>query len=512
MDEYEAMALAAAAKKKRGAARQPQTNGVDQFGSGINEGLAGFAGTPVDLATTLMNGLGQRPQISSEVTRGPDGQLGVQMGAIGKTPGIEGAVGGGEAFRAALDPLISGAAPQNMVQRFARRAGQEVGFGVPAALTGAAFSGAARANMPAYMATSAGGDAGAALAGQTATEMRPNDEVTQIIASMLGAAGGSAAVGGMMPRYSPTPSREAIGAQADEAWDAVRAAPERLTDVATDNLRASVRGALPTSQMASEMYPEAFRVSGKLDTLKNPSIYDVSEMRRMIGDRIAGDPKEASVGMQMKAATEDYLKSLTPADVSGANPGKAVDDLSRGLDLSARGYRADAVLNKEMRGETRAATTGTGGNEVNATRQNIRALFDKARDPTLRGKSGGFKPDEMQAMERVVKGTPASNVARMLGRLAPTSGALPMMATGIGGASGATAAMMGGPPLMAVPAIAGGVGMIAKSAAEGMTKRQIDELMRTILGGKLTNSTAKNAANAAIIQQLLSTAAAGNQQ
>jgi len=181
---------------------------------------------------------------------------------------------------------------------------------------------------------------------------------------------------------------------------------------------------------------------------------------------------------------------------------------------SHQAFKADEIVNKEMRGETRAATTGTGGNEVNATKQNIRTVFDRERDPTLRGKSGGYTPDEMAAMERVVMGDAKSNIARMLGRMAPSSGALPMMATGWGGAAGLASGVATGNPVMALPAIAGGIGFVGKAAAEGMTKKDIARLMTTILdGGKApAKSAARCAAERAIVEQLLSGAAGGQPQ
>ncbi len=167
-----------------------------------------------------------------------------------------------------------------------------------------------------------------------------------------------------------------------------------------------------------------------------------------------------------------------------------------------------------MRAETRAATTGTGGNEVNATKQNIRTLFDKERDPTLRGARAGYTPDEMKAMEGVVMGDAKSNIARLLGRMAPSSGALPLVATGYGGAGGIGMAGLTGNPYLAIPALAGGIGEISKALAEKMTKGQIDDLMATILnsGKNPGPSAARTATKQAIVQQLLSTLATAPEQ
>jgi hypothetical protein len=506
-DTESAKRVAKIALSQRDAKAKPETNIVEQTGSGLNEGLASFAGTPVSIAEMVLNGL-IPPTVQGGI--GPDGKP--QITSIGQ-PQFQGSVGGPETFLNLLYPVISDVAPQTGPQRFMRRVGQEVGYGVPAAMTGAALSPVARAYMPAYMGASLAGDVGSGIAGQTSQEVAPGNQTMDMIASLLG----GVTVGGLgalaTPRIAAVPSIGDMKAMEAQKWAAVKAAPETLTDQATAGLEASARRALPTSQLAPEAYPNAFSVADKMQVLKNPTIYDVEEARRIIGDRVAADPKEARVGVKMKKEIEDYLSGLTTSDLQGGNADQTLADLATARKTTHQVKKAETILNKEMRGETRAATTGTGGNEVNATRQNIRTVYDKERDPTLSGKRQGFTPDEMAAMSRVVTGDAKSNIARLLGRMSPTSGALPLMMMGGGGISGATAAMTTGNPLFAIPMIGAGVGMAAKSAAESMTQSNIDRLVATILNnGKAPGkSAARSAAEAAIVQQLLSTGVAGAQ-
>jgi hypothetical protein len=493
---------AAAADSIALANMQPPTNIIDQAGSGVNEGLASFAGTPVALAEMVLNGL-IPPKVEGGL--GPDGKP--QITSVGQ-PQFQGSVGGPETFLNLMDPVISDVAPQTGPQRFARRVGQEVGYGVPAALTGAAVSAPARASMPAYMATSVVGDVGSGVAGQTSREIAPNNATMDTIMSLLGGVGAGGLSALATPRLAAAPSIDDLKATANAKWTAVKAAPETLTDQATTGLEAATRNALPTSQLAPEAYPKAFGMTDTMQKLKNPTIYDVEQARRIVGDRVASDPAEAGVGVAMKKEIENYLNGLTPADLQGGNADQALADLAVARKTTHQVKKADVILNKEMRGETRAATTGTGGNEVNATRQNIRTVYDKERDPTLKGQRQGFTPDEMAAMERVVMGSPMSNIARALGRMAPTSNALSMMTTGWGGAAGLGAATASGNPLMLIPAAAGGVGMAAKATSEALSKRQIANLLSVIQnGGKApAKSAARSAAEAAILQQLLATA------
>lgn len=479
----------------------PQTTGLEQFGSGLNEGIAGFAGAPVDLMTGALNlgGSGINALFGTDI------------------PPITDPVGGSGTFKAALDPFISETEAQTPLQRYLRRIGKEVGFGVPAALTGASlpkYGAAARDALAPYLATSTVGDLGAGVAGQTAREVAPESDIADFISSLIGGGGLSYAASRLTSPLAATETLDALKTKADDLWAKVKAAPETLTDSATSGLSSAVRAALPSSQLAEEAYPKAFGIADKVDTLRNPRIYDVEEARRIVGDRVASSPDEARVGVDMKKAIADHLAGLKPTDLQGGSADEALEALSSARRLTHQTKKADAVMNKEMRAETRAATTGTGGNEVNATRQNIRALFDKERDPTLRGQRQRFTPDEMAAMETVVSGDTKANIARMLGKLAPTSGALPMMATGWGGAAGIASGMATGNPLMALPAVAGGIGFASKAAAEKMTKDQIAALLATILnGGKAPGkSAARSATEQAIVHQLLSSAANGQPQ
>ncbi|MGB7241675.1 MAG: hypothetical protein WBC93_06280, partial [Sulfitobacter sp.] len=89
-------------------------------------------------------------------------------------------------------------------------------------------------------------------------------------------------------------------------------------------------------------------------------------------------------------------------------------------------------------------------------------------------KRRGYSSEEIEAMEQIVRGTPAQNLMRGLGRFSPTSGALPAMASG-GMLTGAAASSN---PLLALPPA---IGMAAKSGAEYSTKRSVsklDELIR----------------------------------
>lgn len=480
LDQKKALARARARLKIQAGNK---TGVVDQLGSGVNEGIASALGAPVDLMTGAMNAV------------------------LPEQYEIKEPFGGSGTFQGAFDPLISDVPPQTTGQGYARRIGQEVGFGVPTSALYAAAPGlgaAARGNMPAYMAANTAGDIGAGAAGETAEKVLPESKIAQIAASILGGIAGSGGVSMMMPGPKGL-SLDQVKTQAGDAWGKVHASDAALAPGQPDELVNALRSRLVSDRATNPgLFPRANATVDDIAALPPSSLSEVEDARRLVGRNVAANADESRVGVAMKGEIDNYLNSLTPNQVVGSNPEQAVADLFTARGLTHRIKKAEAVLNKEMRGETRAATTGTGGNEVNATRQNIRTIFDRERDPTLSGKRQGYTPDEMAQMERVVMGTPGQNLARLTSRFAPTSSM--MGATfGMGGASGLTGALATGNPLLALAAAPSVIGMIGKNTSEAATKREIAKLLEVILNGApLKPPPAQSAARAAIAQQLLS--------
>lgn len=499
LEQQKALALAKARVRAKAGAKAPYEGfvaGADQLSSGINEGIASFAGMPVDAVTGALN-LG---------SRGLNYAFGTEL------PQIENPVGGSESIKAMMDPVISDVQPQTMAQRYLRRGGQEVGFGVPAALTGAALPGygaVAREAMLPYMATSTAGDVGAALGGQTAREIAPDSGMADFLASMAGGGLAATMASRMTPETVPVKSLDELKKSNADNWSTIKGSTDTLTPEASARLSPELYAMLQEKRATNpNLFPRANATVEDIAALPPKSLYEVEEARRLAGRNVASNADEAAVGVEMKKTIDEYLTSLGPEDVQGADPEAAIALMQKARKGSHQAYKADEIDNKAMRAETRAATTGTGGNEVNAMRQNVRTVFDRERDPTLRGKGGGYTPDEMAAMERVVMGTPMQNIARLLGRMAPSSGALPLTVTGYGGAGGVGLAGLTGNPLLALPALAGGVGEISKAAAESMTKKEIARLLATITNGGVApaKSAARSASERAILEQLLSTA------
>lgn len=476
--------VAEIAIKRRDATPAPQTNMVEQSMSGVNEGIAGGLGFPVDTTTTLLNGMFARPKFTADMVPGPDGMPTPTDPKITAGQGIENPMGGSQSFLNLLGPTISDVPPQTTAQRYGRRVGQE--FGATAVPGGFAMRGAkAPLSLASMEAASA---VGAGVAGQTSQEIAPGNQVADTITSMLG---GLSPIGAArIARPGPqAPSLEQLRAKQGAAYDAVDASPAQLTPQATQRLQTSVMDRSARDGMDPFLAPKATRTADKINEMITPRISEVEKSRRLVGRDVASsiDKSESAIGMGMKDEITNYLDGLTAQDVTGGDPSAAVSALREGRDMTRRIKKSEDIDQRLYKAENRAATSGTGGNEVNAIRQNIRQILDDPR------KKRNYSKDEVSAMEDIVRGSPTQNALRLLGRFSPTSGALPAMAgVGAGTALG---------PLGALPSAAG---LLAKGGAEALTKKSVDDLGNLIRNGKpLPKKTANQAEIRAAIAALI---------
>lgn len=177
-------------------------------------------------------------------------------------------------------------------------------------------------------------------------------------------------------------------------------------------------------------------------------------MRRMLQDAAgSADPADRRIGAIMLEKFDDWR-------------GQHVPEYSQADALYGRMKRASDIDYRLEKAENRAASSGSGGNRVNAARQNIRQILDS---PKARR---GYSADELDAMRAIVRGDTMTNALRNVGKLSPTSGALPLL----GSLSG-----IGLAPQVTIPLM--GVAAGAKGAAEVLTNRQINALSGAIRNG-----------------------------
>ena len=336
-----------------------------------------------------------------------------------------------------------------------------------------------------------------AVAGQTSREIAPNNDTADLIASMIGGVGGSMTAARLGTKVGKAPTMDDLRSRQSEAYGAVDSSQARLSAAERQGLLDQMRGRTNAMDMDEFMHPRANRTMERMNSLEPaPRIADVEKKRRLVGRDVAGslDPSEAAIGQGMKDEIDTYLKNLAGSGNLGDDASATLSHLQQGRELTSRIKKAEAITGAVTKAGRRAASSDTGGNAVNTTRQNIRAMLD---DPK---KSRGYNPAERAQMESIVRGTPSINMGRMLGRLSPSAGDLPMMGNMAAMAGGA----MGGPSGFMLGAVPGVVGMVAKRTAEGATKRQIRRLLDTVQnGGPLPVKGIKGTDKRAIVAAML---------
>ncbi|MGB1215045.1 MAG: hypothetical protein ACPG4X_16885 [Pikeienuella sp.] len=473
---------------------EPDTGLVQQGMSGINEGIGIGLGTPVDLVTSGINGV---------------------AGLAGYDPVIDNPVLGSQWINDnVLAPTISEVDPQTAGQRFARRIGQEVGQGVTTAPLLATGVGAPITK--GFMGTNAASDVGAGIAGQTAREIAPDSAIADIVSTLVGGTATAGSIAAASRTRPKAPTRAELQESADEAYNRVRESGAELTDDASQGYLDAVRSRFDSEGGDALSSPKA---NSQINLLaKNPrqSVIGLEETRRRFRDHVARNPDEGAMGQKLIDETEDYLRNLKTDDLTGADPQRVISDLLAGRKAAHSYIKHDTISDALDQANRRASTSGTGGNALNAQSQEIGRIYDRevARRPGgAKGsnKSGGYTPDEVKAMEKIVYPSRTERTMQRVGRWSPSTGALQSQAALVGGGGGVGAAIATGNPILAAGAIPAGIGITAQALAERTKQGNIDELVDTILrGGTAVRKSAPNGVKRAIVSQLLNTATVPN--
>ena len=464
----------------------PDAGVVEHFGSGANRGLAGLAGTPVDLTAALLN----------------LGLSGVNAAFGTSIPPITNPVGGRGTFESLLSPVITESEPNTAAERYAARIGEEVGYGAPMA----ALAGPFGASFAKLTAANTAADTAAGVAGQTAREVAPESDALDIVATLLAGGGTAAGIARRGRSKPPVPfeTTDEMFEAAGKHYDDVEASGAALTAPAQREMFDNLQARLKAERASERLHPRAYAAVEEAKNWPNSRLVDVEETRRVIGRDVAANPDEAAVGMALKDEIGDFLDSLTPAKVVSGDPRGAISDLLAGRHLTHQAHKARAVEGQAYRAKARAARAGRGGNEINTMRQNVGKILDKEVAPLKPGQRSGYTPDEIAQMEKINFGTRGQNFGRHLAGLAPTTGALPALAS-TGGVGGAVTGMaVTGNPLFGLAAAPAATGLVAKGLTERATRKQIEELLDIIRrGGTKATATTSSTGNAALIAQLL---------
>ena len=294
----------------------------------------------------------------------------------------------------------------------------------------------------------------------------------------LGAAGGAAgSVAGDAISAGLTGVSKAIRGPAkvpslDKLKDAAKAAYTKADDAGViikpegmQRLSSEIKADLADFGYHPQLQPRVAVVLDQLDQAGqgNITLKGVDVIRRIADNaRQSVDPSERALGVKIINKIDDFVGGIKPSDVMAGDALKGGAALKEARGLWSRVSKNERFLEAVNKADLRAASTGSGGNVENATRQNVRRLLEKGR---------GFTGDEKAAMEEIIRGTPGQNVLRLVGKLSPSGNGL-MAALGIGGT-------MANP--MVGAAVLGGMG--AKMAADRGVQKGVEALDMLIRSG-----------------------------
>src|SRR5262249_5460843 len=126
---------------------------------------------------------------------------------------------------------------------------------------------------------------------------------------------------------------------------------------------------------------------------------------------------------------------------------------------------AQRVQEKLNNADLGAASTYSGGNLNNKTRQSLKTLL------TSKKGQRGLTPDELQSIEDTVRGWTLGNITRAAGKLLGGGGGLGAVA------SGAAGHLLAGPLGLAVPIAGYGVKKIGDAITRANSNKIVDQIL-----------------------------------
>lgn len=414
--------------------------------SGVNEGIASTLGAPVDLINGAL-GLG---------AKGINAIANTNL-SVSDNPFL-----GGEWWKQQLDGIGS-IAPENEAGAapFVRRVGRSVGA---AAIPVGATAGTLR-QVGSGVAAALGGGIG----GATAEAVAPGNQ----IASLLGeVAGGGLTAGGFAlgarrsaqrVAEAAVPSVDDLKAEAGGLYqqaeaNGVTASPQQTQQLADDfRTYAAGEGLISPTGRVSEAYPRASEALRLVDDYAGGSMSptQMQTVRKVLSDaRQSTEAGEGRIARALLDQFDDFTAPLAP-------------ELADARNVASRYLSAETL---DRAGELAGSRAGqfSGSGYENALRTEYRGLDRKI----IKGQEPGFNSETVGAIQDVARGTSGSNVARALGKMAPTG----VVSAGLGsGVPFMIGSALGGPAVGAAAAIAApAIGTAGRAAATRMGLRNAE--------------------------------------
>lgn len=266
---------------------------------------------------------------------------------------------------------------------------------------------------------------------------------------------------------SKVPSLEKLREAADDAYTAADNAGVIVNPQSVQRLKSNVEAKLVDFGYHPQNQPGVKAALDEIDRISqgNVTLKGLDILRRVAKNAYTTtNPSQNAASQIVVKEIDDFMNGLNATDVVMGNKVAGLTSLKDARELWTRVRKNEKMVDAIESAALRAASTGSGGNVENATRQNLRRMID----PTSSSKIA-WSADEKKAIDEIVRGTPTQNALRLLGKLSPQGNGL-MAALGVGGAMTN--------PVLGVPSLAGlgAKHMADKGVQQGI--QALDELIR----------------------------------
>ncbi|SCB52726.1 hypothetical protein GA0061099_10396 [Bradyrhizobium yuanmingense] len=303
----------------------------------------------------------------------------------------------------------------------------------------------------------------------------------EVAGALLGAGGATAAarkfqqMGAARSAANAIPSTEDIlttaRGQFKAAEDMNVVVKPDFTSNAANDMRSALRGFDPEGQAPVFKAVDRLEALGASAPGLPPVAVPMNEIelirKQLTNLKMSSDAPTREAARKALETLVGSQKGLTAADVVAGDAALYSKTVQDAVGNYAAGKRSNTVMGKAALGDLNAATAGSGANEDNALRQAIKQLVRPVNNDIVpKAQRLGFNQSEIEAMNQVARGTPVGNVARYIGKLAPTGSVSGVLSAGAGyGAAGPMGAV-------ALPA----VGYLAKKIGDMSTKSAVKSL------------------------------------
>lgn len=303
------------------------------------------------------------------------------------------------------------------------------------------------------------------------------DVKTGAVVGALGGMGGSL-VGDVVSKVaskvlpaktaSTIPSLDKLHEQADDAYKASDKAGVMIKPDVAKRIIANAQQKLTQFGYHPQNHPGVKVALDELDRIAsgNFTLKGLDIARQVTrGGYTTTNPKNNAALEIVVDEIDDAIHGLTPNDIIMGKSKEGVNALLKARELWTRVRKNEAFADAVESARLRAASTGSGGNVENATRQELRRFVD----PKIKSGQKNWTPEEAAAIKEIVQGTLTQNTLRLAGKLSPQGNGI-MAALGVGGAMTN--------PVLGVPALGGLAAkyMADKGVQQGI--QALDELIR----------------------------------